>query len=386
MTVDDADVSLRASRDAFGGPLQDRAAFTIGGGIHRWAIFDGPVLAAKANDREYSSLIGGRELCTAGVAGVLVTPEYRGTGLAREVMTHLFRTARERGAVLSTLFRTAPALYRSLGYEQVAELCLGELPTAALRGLRVRNPTTVRRATLQDVPAIKAVYARVASAGACLLTRTGPCFTTTDEKLIESFDGITVAVNPTGGISGYLSWKRGENWGPDGVLEVVELHGLDADSTESLLAVVGSFDAVTPMVRFRTSGLDPMHWLIPGAGWSVRDVKQYMLRVIDLAGAVEQRGWPESVAGAVEFSVLDGACPWNTGHHRLVLAGGRAVLEPGSGAAGMSITPRGLALLMAGDSTVAALRRAGLIEGGTAADSILDAAMAGPRPAILDFF
>jgi len=88
----------------------------------------------------------------------------------------------------------------------------------------------------------------------------------------------------------------------------------------------------------------------------------------------------------VEFSVLDGACPWNTGHHRLVLAGGRAVLEPGSGAAGMSITPRGLALLMAGDSTVAALRRAGLIEGGTAADSILDAAMAGPRPAILDFF
>jgi hypothetical protein len=42
---------------------------------------------------------------------------------------------------------------------------------------------------------------------------------------------------------------------------------------------------------------------------------------------------------------------------------------------------------MAGAVTVAQLRRAGLIEGGTpSAARILDAAMAGPRPAVLDFF
>src|SRR6476469_9190105 len=128
MTVDDADRSLRASRDAFGGPLQDRSAFTIGAGVQRWGIFDGQELAAKANDREYLSMIGGREVSTAGVGGVLVTPEYRGRGLAREVMTHLLAQARARGAAISTLFRTAPALYRALGYEQVAELVLGQLP------------------------------------------------------------------------------------------------------------------------------------------------------------------------------------------------------------------------------------------------------------------
>src|SRR6478672_7707937 len=129
MTADDADVSLIASRDA----------------------------------------IGGREVGTAGVGGVLVTPEYRGTGLARQVMTHLLEEARADDVAISTLFRTAPALYRSLGYEQVAELNSGELPATALRGLRVRPPITVRRATVEDGPVIRAVYARVAAAGSCLL-------------------------------------------------------------------------------------------------------------------------------------------------------------------------------------------------------------------------
>src|SRR6478752_2492584 len=106
MTADDADVSLIASRDAFGGPMQDRSAFTVGSGVRRWAIFDGPRLAAKANARDYLSVIGGREVGTAGVGGVLVTPEYRGTGLARQVMTHLLEEARADDVAISTLFRT----------------------------------------------------------------------------------------------------------------------------------------------------------------------------------------------------------------------------------------------------------------------------------------
>ena len=134
-------------------------------------------------------------------------------------MTHLLSEVREGGAAISTLFRTAPALYRSLGYEQVAELTYAELPAAALRGLRVRPPITVRRATVEDGPAIRSVYARVAAAGSCLLTRTGPCFTATDQDLMDPFDGITLAVEPDGSVSGYVSWNRGENFGPDGVLE-----------------------------------------------------------------------------------------------------------------------------------------------------------------------
>ncbi len=212
--------------------------------------------------------------------------------------------------------------------------------------------------------------------------------------MLDAFDGITLAIDGDGLVTGYASWNRGEKWGPDGVLTVSEIHANDAASAEALLAVIGSFDAVTPTLRFRTSGNDPLQWLIPGAGWSIVDVRQYLLRVVDLPGAVAQRGWPAGLTATVDFSVHDPVCPWNSGRHRLVLDGGHARLEPGTATArqpatgtDLDISPRGLAVLIAGGATSAAMRRAGLLAGGSTADhQLLDAAMAGPRPAILDFF
>jgi hypothetical protein len=54
---------------------------------------------------------------------------------------------------------------------------------------------------------------------------------------------------------------------------------------------------------------------------------------------------------------------------------------------GTTVTPNGLAVLYAGGVQVAALRRAGLVSGGSEeSDVMLNAAFAGPRPAILDYF
>lgn len=395
LTEDDADASALMSYVAFGTPTDDPAAFSMGPEIRRWGIFDGSTLAAKANERTYDSMVGGARVPTAGVAGVAVAPEYRGTGLAREVMTHLLAAARERGAVIATLFRTAPALYRSLGFEQVAELVDGQFPTSALRGLRPGS-ATLRRATAADGPAIRAVYASIASAGSCLLTRDGPAFETSDATLVASVDGVTLALDPSGDVVGYLSWNRGNKYGDSGVLTVLELLATTGDGYAALLSAVGAFDAVTPTVRLRTSGQDPIHWAIPGAGWQIREVSPYMLRVIDLAGAVAARGWPSGLAGEALLDVEDPACPWNTGLHRLVLQYGSGRIEPvtrseapavaGNDQDVTRITPGGLAVLFAGSVPIRALRRGGLVAGSARSDPMLDAAFAGPQPAVLDYF
>lgn len=112
LTERDADSSTLIGHHAFGLPTNGNAAFTtLGPEIRRWGIFDAYTLVANANDRSYDSWIGGTRVPTAGVAGVDVVLEYRGAGLARQVMTHLLHAARDRGAVIATLFRTAPALY-----------------------------------------------------------------------------------------------------------------------------------------------------------------------------------------------------------------------------------------------------------------------------------
>jgi hypothetical protein len=126
-----------------------------------------------------------------------------------------------------------------------------------------------------------------------------------------------------------------------------------------------------------------------------------MLRVIDLAGAVAARGWPTGLTAEIDLDVEDPLCPWNSGSHRLVLRGGTGHLEDlgggspehvgvesgGVDAAATAVTLPGLALLYAGGVTSSALRRTGLITGGSAgSDTLLDAAFAGPRPAVLDYF
>ena len=388
LTEADEASSTLMSHHAFGAPTDGQAAFTLGPHIRRWGLFGSDGLAAKANERTYDSWIGGRRIPTAGVAGVAVAPEYRGQGLARRLMTHLLAQSRERGAVISTLFRTAPALYRSLGYEHVAELTDAAFPTSALRGLRAEH-TSLRRATSADADAIRAVYTAVASAGSCLLSRDGASFAATDDQLIASVDGITLAIDD-GHVVGYVSWNRGFGYDDGAAITVLDLQSITADGYRALLSAIGSFDAVTPTTRIRTSGTDPIHWLIPGTGWSVEQVRPYMLRVVDLAGAVDARGWPIGLRADVVLQVNDPVCPWNSGRHRLVLDHGRGRIESSQAAdaaEATDVTPAGLAVLYAGGVPVGALRRAGLVSGGSAsADAVLDAAFAGPRPAVLDYF
>ena len=399
---DDAEAIGRMSTDAFGVPAGGSPPLPIPG-QSRWGLFDRDTLAAKANDRAYESMIGGRPVPTAGVAGVVVAPEYRGRGLARRLMRHLLLGARERGAVIATLFRTAPALYRSLGFENVAELRTVEIPIAALGGLRAPRGVTLRRAGAADVPAARAIYRAVAATSSCLLSREGILFPGTDADWLAQPGQVTVAVDGDGDVVGYARWDRGAGWGPGAALSVTDLQALTGDAHAALLAMIGSFSAVTPVVRLRTSGTHPVGYLVPGAGWTVTDVRPYLLRVLDAAGAIAARGWPAGLRGSMTMAIDDPQLPWNSGLYRLEVGGGEARLASadaefgsgsghraaaGDGAAGaLTVHPRGLAVLYAGSVDPAALRRVDLLDGGSPADDeFLAAAFAGPQPAIMDFF
>ena len=250
------------SAEAFGNAARSDVGVHVGPGLWRWGVFDGDVLAAKANDRAYESWIGGRRCRPPGWPGSLVAPEYRSTGLGRQVVTHLLRTARDRGAVIATLFRTAPALYRCLGFEQVAELRRRRAARLGPGRSAVPDGTTVRRARLADLPAVRDLYTRVARTGSGLLTRDGPTFTATDADVLAAFDGITVA-EQDGAMVGYLSWRRGPGYGDEAWTAAVDLLAETGDAHRGLLAVLGSFAAVTPTIRFRTTGTDPVALVHP---------------------------------------------------------------------------------------------------------------------------
>ena len=128
-----------------------------------WGAFVGRELAGVATVRAFRSWFGGDAVPTAGIAAVAVRPEHRGSGLLAPLFAALLADARDRGAVVSTLFPTAPGIYRRLGYEIVGELADVEVPVEPLTRIPAPAGITLRRADPddeRDVAAHRDIYAR----------------------------------------------------------------------------------------------------------------------------------------------------------------------------------------------------------------------------------
>ncbi|WP_404374784.1 enhanced intracellular survival protein Eis [Kytococcus sedentarius] len=256
---DDAEALADLSHEAFGYPRQE-ARSPLAEGRSTIVATDGVRVVGSATCHRYGSWWWGQTLPTAGIAGVKVAPEARGSGLVRRLIEPLLEEARGWGAVVSTLFATAPAIYRPLGYEVVATYDDETVvPTAVFRDL-APGPDALRRAVPDDLPAIVDAYEAWARQHNGPLTRRGPLF-----PADRAFTGgaYTLAERE-GRVTGVLRWDRTSRYGePESTLEVHDLIALDAGAAASLLASLGSHSAVAPRAVVSTSGLDVLHLLVP---------------------------------------------------------------------------------------------------------------------------
>ncbi|MFN2522208.1 MAG: GNAT family N-acetyltransferase, partial [Mycobacteriales bacterium] len=131
LTDDDAAAVSRLSQLAFGwkseelpGTLKEQT----------WLGVDGPDgLAGMVRLRAYEQWFSGRPVRMGGIAGVAVHPHARGQGTARQLMAAALVRMRQDDQPVSTLFPTAPGIYRPLGWEVAGTLDETPLRTAELR-------------------------------------------------------------------------------------------------------------------------------------------------------------------------------------------------------------------------------------------------------------
>jgi predicted acetyltransferase len=169
LTQDDARATFELNSEAFGSPPPsgDMPSPWPPAGSRGWGAFHGGELVAAALVREFSSWFGGAAVPTAGIAGVAVRPEHRGTRLLTPLFAGMLDDARARGEVVSALYPTAPGIYRPLGYEIVAEYAEVEVPVEPLLRIRPADGLVLRRADPaddRDVAAHREVYDRWAAA------------------------------------------------------------------------------------------------------------------------------------------------------------------------------------------------------------------------------
>jgi predicted acetyltransferase len=315
-------------------------------------------------------------------------PQHRGAGHGARLLAGLLGELHDDGVPLATLTPSTYPFYRGAGFEVAGAWTRYEARAEHLP--KRTDPYRARPVSLEDPAELAAVYRQVAPSRHGALDR-GERFW---RQLAHRSKDQTTAAFVLDGPEGPAGWAVATlDFRPDPApfqtrVEVADwgcLPGADA----ALFALFAGYASINGLVAW--SGPDPD----PAALFALRhrfarlvDRWHWMLRVVDVAAALEARPWPSGVAGQVAFRVEDPTCPWNDGGWRLEVAGGRGRVAPaGAPAPAARADVRGLASLFTGFAGPDDLVRAGLLAGFGPEDlELLRAAFASPRPWTAEFY
>lgn len=337
-------------------------------------VFDGDRLAGTAKIRPFTQSWGGRPVPMAGVAGVVVAPEYRNRGVASLLLSRLAARGRELGDAVSALYPAAVLPYRRNGYEIAGTQTRLTVETRVLRAIEP-GPTPPRPVGVQDVDDLLGLqrgrHERTSANGAVRLSRADilAAIEDTDAFAYRTDDGFVL-----------YEWHHSD-------LVVSCLVAASEESARSLWSLVGSGASAAAVAHAYVAPDDPLPLLLPEEPRHDVQRKHWMFRVLDPVEAVRLRGFSAAVEGRVAIDLEDPMQPDVSGTWTLEVAGGRGSLVRSRDAtAGVSFGPRGLAAWYAG-TPMGSLRATGLAVGGSEQDdAILDAAT-GIRPAyLLEYF
>lgn len=333
----------------------------------------GPVgaLAAVHASFPFTTCVpGGRTVPTAGLTWVAVHQGHRRRGLLRAMMMDHFSRSLARGEVISTLYAAETAIYQRFGYGLAAPALRMELSRGTeLREVAGASDLTVTldsAAAERDAATVRAVQAR--------MTRPGTTTTLTDEFIGDMFldleadrDGAEelriLTVRDGDAPVAYALFQRKEDWndaGPRGKVRVRCWAALDAAASHRLWSVLTDFDLMATTTADKFAPDDPLvHLLKEPRGAKMGSYDNLWLRILDVKGALEGRGWSADcdVTVAVEDTVL----PDNAGTWRIRAVDGDATVTRTDDEPELTVGIQELGVTYLGGPSLVALARAGLV-------------------------
>jgi predicted acetyltransferase len=350
---------------------------------HYGAFDAGGRLLGKLNELHHEQWWSGRRIAAADIAGVAVRPEARGRGIARALLRHLLEQARERGAVVSALFPTVSAVYRSAGWTMAGTRRAFDIPTALLTDRDLAEHLTVRPADPPELTVVDDLYERIATSRNGLLARAGPLFARESNTFPGGIAGLTVVEDPTGPVAA-ATWGRESGYQADAILRVDDFLATSTDAARALLGVLASWRPVAPTARFNgvPSGIAPR--VLPLEASRPHRTDWWMFRLIDAPALITNQVWPDRVRVNAAFTLVDELATWHAGTWRLEIADGRASMEPSASDSAPALHIEGLGALICGTASPALLVESGLGDEGLDDDLSLLAAV--PRPELLHYF
>lgn len=362
----DEEQRVGLQRQAFGGTRRYDPAAPLLAADRVVCAYVGDRMVGSATTLEHTLWWRGRPVPCGGVGGVVVLPEVRGEGVARRLIAESFARMSRRGEVISTLYPTTATLYRSRGYEAVGwytrrRIPLDEVPVGPAAELRWRR-------VLVGDPVVKTLHDRMGTDidGWVQPDRLWWAWHVHDWEKDTSTNRFV-----------YVGSRHGEDVAAvhytyvDGGerlydLEAQLLVGADGPAVAAALGFLGrNATAASSLVTVLPAALLALHLPHVQRSAVVSDWP-WMLRLVDVPGAIAARGFPTLVHGSIDLDVVDEHLPANAGAHVLTVQDGHGeMVRGGSGRITVDVTD--LARIYAGND-VRALAAAGRLPGATQTD------------------
>ena len=353
-----------------------RASFRI--------LSDGERPLAGCAMPDFAMWYGGRAVPTSCINGVGVIPEARGTGAGIALMRAVLQELHARRVPLATLYPATLQFYQKAGFERAGIRQTFELPLSLI----VHGPTeaTLEPFTPSDQARVAAIYARKTAVSAGLVER--PAWMWHD-RLEPAGEVYRFIVREGGSDTGYIVLVQGGRADP---LRLTDVCALTVGAARALLRLLAGYRTMVEVVTWAGGPTDPLllalaENVVAGAESRVRLRRnwEWMLRLVDLPGAIAARGYPPGLTATLALEVTDTLLPENAGRWTLQIAAGSGRVDSG-GAGGLRLDIRALAALYTGHLHPFELQAAGLLDGSAADLALLGAAFAGPRPWMLDSY
>lgn len=362
---------VRASRSWWGEQYEEGDA-----GVHEvldrmlMARLDGDDCGTAATIDFTLAMPGGTSLRMDGVTWVVVSPAARRRGVLTAMMADMLEHARARGIPLLGLGASESLIYRRFGYGPASQIATASIDTAHA-ALREVPPDAghVRLLPLDEaVPVWMDVESRQPGRVA-MLTRSEASWRRLRESGARARDGrsatqVGVHVAPDGDVDGFVNYQLEHRWPDevsDGTVHITKLGALNLDAHVALWRHVLEQDLMEHL-RF------DRYWLDDPVGNLLRDARRLRvvprddlhLRVADVVAVLTGRRY--SREDSLVLEVRDPAAPDVAGRYRLEGGLDGAMAERTDASPDLFLDAPALASVVLGDTSVAALHAAGLVE------------------------
>lgn len=324
---------------------------------------------------------GGARVRMGGVAVVAIHPCARGAGAATHLVNEALRHMRTEGVAISTLYPASQALYRRSGYERAGEY-FGA--TVRNRSINIRERSAALRAiTDVDFEHIQALHDDDARANDGHIGRNDYMWQKVRTPRGTTAEGYVV--EEAGAITGYVYLVRTSSADDDFILRATDIVFTTPTAGRALWQCIAQHATVADVVYLHRPASDPLYALLPEQVASIRVKDHWMLRIVDVARALEARGYPPGLDAVLSFQVDDDVIPENNSAFTLHAKNGAAKVERG-GTGEVRIDVRGLAALYAGHQPLRHLCRLGLAQASADAQARADAVFPAGRPSMPEAF